>query len=104
MWSGGRGTAWKWQIRWNFTILIFSLYRGHELLTWNLLEAQGNGGKKGIFFSFQELEEILARGPNLVISYARLLFIFTQELKEKPSLLVFLRSAKEMVSLLERVK
>lgn len=47
--------------------------------------------------SFQELEEILARGPKLVISYAQLLFIFTQELKEKPSLLIFLYLTKEIV-------
>lgn len=55
-------------------------------------------GKKEIFLtSFQELEEILARGPNLVISYAQLLFIFAQELKEKPSLLIFLYLTKEIV-------
>lgn len=55
-------------------------------------------GKKEIFSgSFQELEEILARGPNLVISYAQLLFIFAQELKEKPSLLIFLYLTKEIV-------
>lgn len=52
-------------------------------------------GKKEIFSgSFQE---ILARGPNLVISYAQLLFIFAQELKEKPSLLIFLYLTKEIV-------
>lgn len=58
---------------------------------------QGNGENQDFSVSFQELEEILARGPKLVISYAQLLFIFTQELKEKPSLLIFLHLTKEIV-------
>lgn len=62
------------------------------------------GKKRDFSASFQDLKEILARGPNLVISYAQLLFIFAQELKEKPSLLIFLHLAKEMVELSERVK
>lgn len=66
VWSGGRGTAWKWQIRWNYTILIFfSPTEGMSCWLGTCLKCRemGERKKKRFFSKFSGAGGDISKGP-----------------------------------------